>query len=855
MDSSRPAPRPAPREAYNELDGKIHALTKEPLLYQQCDVVGVVGHVRGSALDLDEAIQDMANFITRENKEREKKVLDVRQVEAYADTLTARNTVRLPAKCDMLTIISRVAFAGSEPVTIDLSASSGKMTILLYCAQPVSSVRFRIQFPNTSSHEDVDLNPAEAVKGHRYWGLSLKPGASTVKSFSDIGLMGVLFDNSTRSVMDVIQENGKFNEMGWDKYNSNLCRLLNYQLLLANKIHDEDRGLAYQIAEYVASICQGIPKAFAWYSQARVLTASKVFGEKAFMTALVPKLDLSMAQQVLNCRLESVDAFDQAYRNLRMEDASSKNVQLFASLALGKSVDSDRVYSFMSKTAEDRLRGSQTAFNKAQREFNSLQLDLKNKQDDFKAGIEEWKSDKTKEIIGSVFTAVVAVAGGIALACAAPPAAAAGIGAGAEELGSAIQAASKVASLWEEIGSIIDMIKEIYEKLEPYLEKIKELVAAVSQIADLAKSKTFMDDFNNREIQGIKLPSIQSDDSVNVTADWDVFQLQMDRLHNGIESENIGGADEFFFLISKMVIRGKAIFTAQIALTSASDAYLTVTQQRIAQQNNTNRLRKAIPQIQGSDETLSIVKVVLAERVLAVRSWVVLDFRQYVASYAWDYLKPSQPIVVDPMKDIAAFRNDAATLQALAAQVPPAVRAQQRLFSFTSSAATSTLEEGTGNPMVHIPDFLDVLKATRTASFTLDCEHPTFQRYGRLRVRIARIYLDGINDTEDKLISLRVTLGTAMKDLARENLQEKMGTSEGGVAPRVLDFVTTESTFGFEYLSRSKSIVMDGEFIGNQKSSLLLSPFRTWTFTVDSLSDLELISSVRLELVCEVTYV
>jgi hypothetical protein len=306
-----------------------------------------------------------------------------------------------------------------------------------------------------------------------------------------------------------------------------------------------------------------------------------------------------------------------------------------------------------------------------------------------------------------------------------------------------------------------------------------------------------------------------------------------------------------------MVIRGKAIFAAQTALTSASDAYLTVSQQRISQQNHTNRLRKAIPQIQGSNETLTIIKIALAERLLAVRSWIVLDFRQYVASYAWDCLNDTQPIVVDPMKDIASFRNDAATLQALAAQVPPIVRAQKRIFHLFSNKNTDTLDTSTKSGMVHSEDFLDVLKDSRTASFMLDCENPMFQKYGRLRVRVARIYLEGLGNTNDHAISLRVTLGASMKDLGLNRPQVPTMASGNDIAPRVpavLQFVTTETTFGFEYIDRGKEVLMDGEFSRSHNSSLLLSPFRTWTMTVDSQTDIQSVTGIKLELVCDVTY-
>lgn len=166
-----------------------------------------------------------------------------------------------------------------------------------------------------------------------------------------------------------------------------------------------------------------------------------VISSKEFISSLVPKLDLSVAQQVLSSRLESASAFEVAYRDLKTQATTSKTVKLFANLAVEKSIDTGIVYSSISRNAENRLNDTRTAFARAQREFENLQLELKAKQQAFNVGIEAWKSNRNKQIIGEVFTAVVAVAGGIALACVAPPASAAGIGAGAEGLGAAIAAA------------------------------------------------------------------------------------------------------------------------------------------------------------------------------------------------------------------------------------------------------------------------------------------------------------------------------------------------------------------------------------------------------------------------------
>ncbi|KAK1980387.1 hypothetical protein LZ30DRAFT_823751 [Colletotrichum cereale] len=326
------------------------------------------------------------------------------------------------------------------------------------------------------------------------------------------------------------------------------------------------------------------------------------------------------------------------------------------------------------------------------------------------------------------------------------------------------------------------MIQEIYSKIERYFKKIAEIIECVRKIVSLIKSKSWMDDVEFKDSEGLYLPAIKGDDAINITADWDVFQAEMNTLSDGIKNEHIGGADDFYLLISKMMIRSKAIFTAQPALTSASDARLTVVQQHFAQTNHTDRLRKTIPQIQGNEKAFGVIKLAMAERLLTLRTWIALDFRQYLAAYAWNRLPCARPILLDPMKDIGSFRNDAATLQALSAQARTDVRAKRRIFRFSPSPEPShtngSTVEGVGigsvigfkknvikskskvndNALVHSEEFLNSLRNSRTFSFSIDCEHALSQRYGRLRIRRTRVFLDGAVTDEESPVSIRVTL-------------------------------------------------------------------------------------------------
>lgn len=300
------------------------------------------------------------------------------------------------------------------------------------------------------------------------------------------------------------------------------------------------------------------------------------------------------------------------------------------------------------------------------------------------------------------------------------------------------------------------------------------------------------------------------------------------------------------------------MFAAQTALASASDAYLIVMQQQIAQKQHTDRLRKAISNIQGNPRTLAVVKLAMAERLLALRANIDLDFRQYLAAYAWNALDARRPLALDPLKDIGSFRSDAATLQALSAQVYAQARSQTRLFRLSCKRGDLLAKIASSeDASPHAEDVVSALKQNREASFTLNYESLLFRRFGRFRLSKARMFLNNAKaEDEADPVSLRITLGTAMKDLGVDKVKDSGPPLPGIDASRVLHFVTTESTFGFEYAGKNNEVLLEGAFCGYfESSSLLMSPFRPWTVSVESDANLDAVTDITLELECQVTYV
>ncbi|KAF4943129.1 hypothetical protein FSARC_15032, partial [Fusarium sarcochroum] len=324
------------QETYDHLNRSINDLTAQPTLCEAFKVVGAVGHARGCQVDLNTAFQKITAL--PDSQETNSDAKDVDQVEVYADHLTASTPVRLPINCVLLTLIARVAFVEPKPVVVELPDGFDQVVIELHCARSALPITLTFQLPNGKTPVNVVVDPKKAEPGHRYWAIVVAvDGTSSVNSGTDTATLTQLFESSTRSIADTIQDGGDMAAIGWDTYNDNMRRLLNYQLLLASKVEDFNPALSYQIADFVMGICQGIPKAFDLYSQASAMVASKVVNQGNTMTSLVPKLDLSTAQQVLKSRLDSASAFDSAYRELQRQDVNSNNASLLASVTLDKS--------------------------------------------------------------------------------------------------------------------------------------------------------------------------------------------------------------------------------------------------------------------------------------------------------------------------------------------------------------------------------------------------------------------------------------------------------------------------------------------------------------------------------------
>jgi hypothetical protein len=306
-----------------------------------------------------------------------------------------------------------------------------------------------------------------------------------------------------------------------------------------------------------------------------------------------------------------------------------------------------------------------------------------------------------------------------------------------------------------------------------------------------------------------------------------------------------------------MVIRGKAVLAAQQAVTTTGDAYAAQLTQQLLAARSTARLRAAIPAIQGNPAALHLIRMNLFQRLMAVRSAVILDIKQYIDGYSWYALDTLQGVNLDPLKEIGDFFNDSGTIQAAIARATAGSRAQTRTFTFASSSIDKGFAAIDSQPaplLVADENFINTIKQSRIITFSIDPTLPCFDELARLRLKSFSIRLKGV---ETPFVSFKVRLGEEMADLA---LTTPVATSNNSqlepdmmqiASDRILHFSSIPLTMGHAYATDANGqtqCIMAGTM---SKSTWYSGIFRTWTVKIGQDVDLDGLTGFTLRADCE----
>lgn len=568
-------------------------------------------------------------------------------------------------------------------------------------------------------------------------------------------------------------------------------------------------------------------------AQAQSLRNS-IAADNGGMISSVPSLNVYSCKQILKSRLQAAKAFEDSFRDYTSEERNATSWAYLAADLLRKSDQALEEYGFLSSLARKRYNEAVEAADYAEAQFKKTQKLVNEASDKFKKDVADWELEQkltaAKDIFLGLIAVGVAIAATVATAGAAAPAA---VGATAK----VVVTGTKVAQAIAKVKEIIEKIKEIYEKLQPIIEKLGELFKSIqAMVAAIESAQSALELPQSLKEGEMKL------DALNATAQWDIFDVQVGLLEKQFAALGIPNQDKYLFALRSLVVYGKTYLQSQVNVVVRGDELATIQLRLKQQQDSRPAIEAMMTRFVENKELISVLKIAMFDRLLAIRALIYVDFNSYANAYAYHTLETNSPVRLSAVKPVVDYFGDAARLQSAISAFGSQASIQRKSFTLTQAAL--------GLDLVQVAKGI---KEEGKFTFSIRPTLSEFEGFYRIRVVCARIYLHGIaSETERKVLRLALKTTGRFVDVAPPR---KFTTASSTYA-----FTGDARTVIFETdLAKSELVTCDGEY-GQAKDYTIQTPFTEWTvalakggLTAEELS-VDGLDAVSLELVCDVCY-
>lgn len=567
-------------------------------------------------------------------------------------------------------------------------------------------------------------------------------------------------------------------------------------------------------------------------AQAQSLRNS-IAADKSGMISSVPSLNIYSCKQVLKSRLLAAKAFEDSFREYTSQERNASSWAYLAADLLRKSDQALEEYGFLSRLARKRYDEAVQAHSYAETQFRNTQKLVDEASEKFKEDVAAWekkqKIEAAKDILMGLVAVGIAIAATVATAGAAAPAV-------AVTAANVASTASKVAMAIAKIKEIIAKIKEIYEKLKPIIEKLGALFKAIqAMVTAIETAQAALDLPKSLKEGDMKL------DALNATAQWDIFDIQIGLLEKQFADIGIPNQDQYLFALRSLVVHGKTYLQSQVNVVIRGDELATVQLRLRQQQASRPAIEDMMTRFEHNIDLVSVLKMAMFDRLLAIRALIYVDFNSYVNAYNYHTLDVNSPVKMSAVKPVVDYLADATRLQSAISAFGSKATIQRKLFTLDHAALGISLQQVATS-----------LKEDGQFHFSVHPTSPSFEGFYRVRVVCARVRLHGIASSSTK--SLRLALHTTGRfvDIAppREVPTASATYSFTGDARTVICETDIRDT---------NRITCDGNY-GLAQDYTAQTPFTDWTvqlakggLTADEIETADL-SALEVELLCDVRY-
>ncbi|KAK2743428.1 hypothetical protein FQN57_004893 [Myotisia sp. PD_48] len=440
---------------------------------------------------------------------------------------------------------------------------------------------------------------------------------------------------------------------------------------------------------------------------------------------------------------------------------------------------------------------------------------------DFENGVREWKKQKQLEAIFQIFMVVLDFSLEIGLMF---------VGMGGAE---APEKAAKGVKLAGEATKLAghQFLKLNSETLEKLLECaliVQQIYPDIKEAVDELKG---LEDDPDMEISST--PGVAGDAvSAESIAAWDTWLLETeDQLQFAI-SEEIPGAQEYQLALKKHAINGKLLAQTQAAAIKAGQEFIQTQLENALAYKNIKTLQELLKKFTGKEKEIDEAQVHLYDRLLACRTWVVIEMQNVTWAYKYFALADSS-VQLDSQKRLEEFSSDIFTIKR---EIQVAEEKYDRVYEeYHFKFPPRKL------PLDYSSRLVSDLKKGSKATFTLVPSPQSlagpFINASHFRVLELQIYLNGARPKGRDSVDLRIRITTSgtFSDIEGKKCFHFTGN------PRAV-------VFGYELLPDGKTgdITVSGTFDSEHHAEP--TPFTQWSIEVQNKDKVDLGSLTDVEL-------
>jgi hypothetical protein len=380
----------------------------------------------------------------------------------------------------------------------------------------------------------------------------------------------------------------------FDEAQEFLARLL----LTAQSLFDLKRlDDAEYLLDRVKSLAALNPGVDSWQEVVTESMATREMLEHQLLDSdLVPELTHSVYAGVANSFVPALETFAGEFARFVDRANNSQTRTQAASLMLNQETNALRFQALVTEQLEENLEAAEANLVRAEAAMEAQTRRVEEAEKVFQAGLEAWQNAQRRQaqlaIAGAVFSAVV----GLAKVVAGKPTDFTSIAAKAASVGKIAVKIVEIAKKLEKIVKAVAVLVEMVQKIRPAVARRN---SAASLAADMAAVR--------READASDLNGAPSE-----SAYWDQFWEQVELAFADPIREGVRGAREYQHQIRVMIIYGRALTSAQVAIMPIA--------QELAQSMLLTKL--AEEQSEAIEKQLETLRKGTASSMLAVYMWL-----------------------------------------------------------------------------------------------------------------------------------------------------------------------------------------------------------------------------------------